>query len=67
VDFSNSLRLRNLAPADVIFVAESGISNAADVAALAAAGVNAVLVGEALMRSPDKKQKLAELAGKGII
>jgi indole-3-glycerol phosphate synthase len=67
VDFGNSLRLRNLAPADVIFVAESGISNAADVAALAAAGVNAVLVGEALMRSPDKKQKLAELAGKGII
>lgn len=66
VDFGNSLRLRNLAPTDVIFVAESGIANAADVEKLAVAGVNAVLVGEALMRSPDKKQKLAELAGKSI-
>ena len=63
VDLDNSRRLRALAPAGTVFVAESGIRSAADVAALRAAGADAVLVGEAMMRAPDKAAKLAELRG----
>jgi indole-3-glycerol phosphate synthase len=61
VDTSLSLRLRPLAPSNLIFIAESGIRNASDVKALADAGVNAVLIGEALMRSSDKKAFLNTL------
>ena len=61
VDTGNSRRLRALVPENVIFVAESGVKTAEDIRALRAAGVNAVLIGEALMRADDKKQKLGEL------
>ena len=61
VDTENSRRLRALVPENVIFVAESGVKTAEDIRALRAAGVNAVLIGEALMRADDKKQKLDEL------
>ena len=64
-DFSvnplNSLRLREQIPADKIFVAESGIAKASDCAGLKAAGVQAVLVGEALMRSADPAAMLKEM------
>ena len=64
-DFSvnplNSLRLREQIPADKIFVAESGIAKASDCAGLKAAGVQAVLVGEALMRSTDPAAMLKEM------
>ncbi len=63
VDVTNSLALRQKAPPGVLFVAESGITSPADVAALRAAGVDAVLVGEALMRAPDKAAALAALRG----
>ena len=63
VDPKNGMRLRHLVPDGVLFVSESGISDAADVAALRALGVDAVLVGEALMRAVDKNAKLAELRG----
>ena len=63
VDTGNSRKLRNLIPADRIFVSESGVSSASDVSALREAGVDAVLVGEALMRAEDKKAKLLELKG----
>ena len=63
VDTSNSRRLRSMIPSDKVFVSESGVSTAEDVAALRAAGVDAVLVGEALMRATDKNAKLAELRG----
>jgi len=52
-DLGHSLQLRARVPADTLFVSESGIKTAADVARLRAAGVNAILVGESLMRSPD--------------
>ena len=65
VDTGNSRRLRSLIPAGKIFVSESGVSTAEDVAALSAAGVDAVLVGEALMRAEDKTKKLAELKNHG--
>ena len=63
VDTGNSRRLREMVPEDVLFVSESGVKNAEDVAALRAAGADAVLIGEALMKAPDKKQKLRELRG----
>ena len=63
VETSNSRRLRELVPEDVIFVSESGVRDANDIRQLREAGADAVLIGEALMRSPDKKAKLAELRG----
>ena len=61
VDTGNSRRLRALVPGNVIFVAESGVKTAEDIKVLKDAGVNAVLIGETLMRADDKKQKLDEL------
>lgn len=63
VDTANSRRLRELVPPEVLFVAESGVQTRADVAALEAVGADALLVGEALMRAPDKAAKLRELRG----
>jgi indole-3-glycerol phosphate synthase len=63
VDIHNSIRLRKLAPADTLFVAESGIRTAADIAELKENGVNGVLIGETLMRASDKRRALAELGG----
>ncbi len=51
VDFENARRLRSLIPADAIYVAESGVKTPEDVAAVAAMGASAVLMGEALMRA----------------
>lgn len=59
VDFSNSARLRDKIPPGKVFVAESGVHSPKDVAALKAIGADAVLIGEALMRSEDKRQTLA--------
>ena len=61
VDTDNSRRLRELIPRDVLFVSESGVSSAGDVAKLREIGADAVLVGETLMRASDKKAKLDEL------
>ena len=63
VDISNSTRLRSLAPENALFVAESGIKTAEDIQVLKDAGVNGVLIGETLMRSPDKAAMLAALNG----
>jgi indole-3-glycerol phosphate synthase len=65
VDTSNSRSLRDMVPEDVIFVSESGIKTAEDVELLRGAGVNAALIGETLMRAPDKRAKLEELKGAG--
>lgn len=63
VDTDNSRRLRALIPPEVLFVSESGVRNAEDVAALREIGTDAVLIGETLMRASDKKAKLKELRG----
>lgn len=63
VNTENSARLRDLVPPDRIFVSESGIQTAADVDKLRKIGANAALIGETLMRAPDKKAKLYELRG----
>lgn len=61
VDTGNSGRLRSIVPDDIVFVSESGVSDAGDVKRLYDAHVDAVLIGEALMRASDRKAKLAEL------
>lgn len=63
VDTENSRRLRERIPGDILFVSESGVSGPEDVKKLGQIGVDAVLVGEALMRAPDKKRMLLELRG----
>lgn len=54
VDFSRSSDLRAYIPSGALFVAESGVSTPADARALFAAGADAALIGEALMRSADR-------------
>ncbi len=63
VDLNTSIRLREQIPDNVLFVAESGIQTAQDIQALKGAGVDAVLIGETLMRSENKRAKLTELRG----
>ncbi|SFH54350.1 indole-3-glycerol phosphate synthase [Pseudobutyrivibrio sp. OR37] len=61
VDTGNSKRLRQLIPEDIIFVSESGITANEDIRALRGAKVDAVLIGETLMKAEDKTAKLNEL------
>lgn len=61
VDTENSRKLRGLVPKDILFVSESGVKTAKDVAKLQETGVDAVLIGETLMRSKDKKAMLSQL------
>lgn len=63
VETGNSRRLRELIPAEALFVSESGVKSAEDVRKLREIGADAVLIGETLMRAADKKAKLAELRG----
>ncbi|MCC6189917.1 MAG: indole-3-glycerol-phosphate synthase [Anaerolineales bacterium] len=65
VNLDTTRQLRPRVPAGVPVVAESGIFTAADVARLAAVGVEAVLVGEALVTAPDIAAKARELSGHG--
>jgi indole-3-glycerol phosphate synthase len=66
VDLNTSLELVERIPAGVVRVAESGIATAADLARLRAAGFNAFLIGESLMRQADPGAALAAmLAGAG--
>jgi len=53
VDFARTYELVGSAPLDITFVAESGLTSHADLAAMAAHGINTFLVGEALMRADD--------------
>lgn len=61
VDCRNSIRLRQLAPAGTVFVSESGIKTAENIKLLRENHVDAVLIGETLMRSTDKRQMLETL------
>ncbi|RME78494.1 MAG: indole-3-glycerol phosphate synthase TrpC [Chloroflexi bacterium] len=63
VNLDTCIELRQYVPAEVCFVAESGIHSAADVARLASEGIDAILVGEALVRAKDVGRKVRELAG----
>ena len=63
VSLETTERLRPNIPADIAVVSESGIFNAGDVERLAEAGVDAVLVGEALITAPDIAARVRELTG----
>ncbi len=63
VDFENAAKLRDLIPPEKIYVAESGVKTPADISTLKKIGADAVLIGETLMRSIDKKKTLVELRG----
>ena len=63
VDVQNSVRLRNLVEDDVIFVSESGLETPEDIQVLRDNNIGVALMGEILMRSPNKIEKLAYLYG----
>ncbi len=65
VDFGRSIDLRPAAGTERVFVSESGVETRADVARLEDAGVDAVLIGETLMRAADKRGMLDDLRGVG--
>ena len=61
VDFAKAARLRDLIPAECVYVAESGVARPEDAAALRQIGADAVLVGEVLMRAKDKGALLGKM------
>ena len=61
VDIENSIGLRRCVSGDVVFISESGIKTKEDVARLKENNVDAVLIGETLMKSDDKKAMISEL------
>jgi indole-3-glycerol phosphate synthase len=63
VNLAVSERLRPLIPDGRVVVAESGIYSRADVERLQALGVNAVLIGEALVTAEDARAKIREILG----
>jgi indole-3-glycerol phosphate synthase len=63
VDTARTHELLGGVPAGTTVVSESGLRTRADLERLAAAGVDAVLVGEALMRSPNVEAACREFAG----
>ncbi|RDU23463.1 indole-3-glycerol phosphate synthase TrpC [Anaerosacchariphilus polymeriproducens] len=63
VDVQNSIKLRKNIPNNVIYVSESGIKTAEDIQVLRENRVDAVLIGETLMRSENKKEVLDQLKG----
>jgi indole-3-glycerol phosphate synthase len=63
VSLETTFRLRRMVPRSIPFVSESGIFVRQDVLALQEEGINAVLVGESLMRDDYPENKLRELLG----
>jgi indole-3-glycerol phosphate synthase len=63
VDTTLAIRMRNAVPAGTLLVAESGIRDRSDVARMQAGGIDAILVGESLMKTADPGEALAELLG----
>ena len=61
VDIENSINLRRCVSGDVLFISESGIKTPEDVARLKENNVDAVLIGETLMKCDDKKSMISEL------
>jgi indole-3-glycerol phosphate synthase len=63
IDLATTERLRRLAPADATIVAESGIFTREDMLRLERTGVNAALIGEGVVTTPDPATKVRELLG----
>ncbi len=66
VDPQTQIDLASRLPDAVLRVAESGIKSPADLARMTAAGFDAFLVGESLMREPDPGAALASLLGRAV-
>ncbi len=64
VDLDHTLRLRPRVPDHCIMVSESGVKTHDDVMRLESAGVDAILVGESLMREPDVGAAVSRLLGR---
>lgn len=64
VDLGRTVRMREKVPLDAVFVGESGIYTRDDVLRLQAAGVDAILVGESLMREADVEAATRRLLGR---
>lgn len=62
-DLATTFRLCDLIPSDKVIVSESGIHTREDVVSLVEVGVNAILVGESLMRSQDIGKQVRKLIG----
>ena len=60
VNINNSVELCRLVPSDVLFISESGIKTKEDTLKLIENDVDAVLIGETLMKSDDKKSLIQE-------
>ena len=63
VNVENTLNLRRAIPKEILMVAESGIQSRSDIALLEKAQIDAVLIGETLMKASDRQAKMAELRG----
>jgi len=63
VDLGHTLRLRERVPTECVMVSESGVRTHADVQRLEAAGIDAILVGESLMREADIGAAVDRLLG----
>ena len=61
VDIEKSINLRRCVSGDVVFISESGIKSKEDITRLKENSVDAVLIGETLMKSDDKKSMISEL------
>jgi indole-3-glycerol phosphate synthase len=64
VDITNSIRMREHVNTDILFVSESGITSRQDIEILEEHHVNAVLIGETIMKAKDKQVALNTLRGK---
>ena len=63
VDLTVSSNLRKQIPSGVLLISESGIRTPQDIQSLHSQGINGFLIGETLMRSPDRKKTLTALRG----
>jgi indole-3-glycerol phosphate synthase len=66
VDLKTTEKLLPLVPEDSVVVSESGISSRKEVESLENLGVDAILVGEALIKGTDPELKIKELLGKEV-
>ena len=67
VDLGTSARLRRMVPDDILFVSESGIQTREDIAWMEENKIDAVLIGETLMKSRDKRKQISVLKGERVI
>ena len=64
VDLNNSIRLRKLVPTEILFVSESGISCHQYIKRLEEHNIDALLIGETLMKAKNKQDMINKLRGK---